>query len=133
MPPESAEVRRWLVKAQHDWSVARKIVHGGGPEYDVAAFHCQQAIEKMLKAFLVSRRTSFEKIHDLGRLLDYCAGCDQELEALRDGVEPMTIFAIAFRYPGPADPSAHDVSQALSVVQRVWSEVAARLNPDEVP
>ena len=49
MPPEQNEVRRWLVKARYDWSVAEKIVARGGEETDVGAFHCQQAVEKMVK------------------------------------------------------------------------------------
>ena len=97
MPPEHEEIRRWLLKARHDWSAARKVLTPDCEETDVAAFHCQQAAEKLLKAYLVSRRTEFEKIHDLGRLLDYCARADSEVESLRDAVEPLTLYAVAFR------------------------------------
>jgi HEPN domain-containing protein len=58
MPPEDAEIRRWLVKARHDWSAATKILSPDCQELDVAAFHCQQAVEKTLKAYLVSPHIS---------------------------------------------------------------------------
>ncbi len=133
MQPEQAETRRWLLKARHDWSVAEKIIIAGGDETDVVAFHCQQAVEKMLKAFLVSRRIDFEKVHDLGRLLDHCVAGDSRFESLRDGVEPLTLFAVAFRYPGPADPSDEEVKSALRVVQQVWTFMKPRLAEHVLP
>lgn len=36
----------------------------------VAAFHCQQAAEKYLKAFLTWHGVEFPKTHDIGVLLD---------------------------------------------------------------
>ena len=87
----------------------------------------------MLKAYLVSQRTEFEKIHDLGRLLEYCAQADREFESLRNAVEPLTLYAVAFRYPGPAEPSQKEVEAALEVVDGLWTFVTARLPHEVVP
>jgi len=133
MPPELAEVRRWLTKARHGWSVAKKILTPDCEETDVAAFHCQQAVEKTLKAYLVSRGIEFEKLHDLRRLLDCCVAADQTFDSLRDSVEPLTLYAVAFRYPGPAEPTREEVDAALCVVQDVWNHVSARLPAEAVP
>ena len=133
MPPEQAEIRKWLVKARHDWSVVEKILTPDCQEFDVAAFHCQQAVEKTLKAYLVSREVEFEKVHDLGRLLDHCAGADGEFESLRDAVEPLTLYAVAFRYPGPAEPSRKDVERAMAVVDQVWTFVCKQLPAEVIP
>jgi hypothetical protein len=38
------------------------------PLLDVAAFHCQQAAEKLLKGFLVHASVDFGKMHDLEKL-----------------------------------------------------------------
>ncbi len=132
MQPEDMEVRRWLLKARHDWSAARKILTSDCEETDVASFHCQQAVEKLLKAFLVARGIPFEKMHDLRRLLDYCAAADGAFDELRDDVEPLTLYAIAFRYPGPADPTINEVETAMRVVERVWNFVTERLNDDAI-
>ena len=130
---EDAEVRRWLEKARHDWMVVQRILKDGGPELDVAAFHCQQAVEKVLKAYLISQRRSFEKIHDLRRLLDYCVEREAAFESLRDDVEPLTIYAVAFRYPGPSDPMIEEVIRAERVVAKAWQFIADRLPPHVVP
>ncbi len=133
MPPEREEVRRWLLKAGHDRSAARKLATPDCEETDVAAFHCQQAAEKLLKAYLVWREIEFERIHDLGRILDYCSRSDPEFEKLRDAVEPLTLYAVAFRYPGPAEPTRGDVEAALQVVDQLWAFVTARLPSEVVP
>jgi HEPN domain-containing protein len=127
MQPEQAEIKRWLLKARHDWSAAMKILTPDSDEMDVVAFHFQQAVEKTLKAYLVSRAIDFEKAHDLGRLLDHCIACDERFDLLRDRVEPLTQFAVAFRYPGPADPSPEEVESARRVVEQVWAFVTQRL------
>ncbi len=52
MPHE--EVLEWMEKADEDLEAARRLL-SGEPLTAPAAFHCQQASEKALKAFLVSR------------------------------------------------------------------------------
>jgi HEPN domain-containing protein len=133
MQPEHDEVSRWLQKAQRDWNAARKLFDLDCEEADVVAFHCQQAVEKLLKAFLVYHAVQFEKAHDLGRLLDHCATVDDSFESIRDTVEPLTLYAVAFRHPGPADPTLEEARVALAVVERAWAFVAAHLPAELVP
>lgn len=131
MPPELEEVKRWLEKARRDTSTVEKLLVGDATETDVAAFHAQQAVEKLLKAFLVHRAIEFEKVHDLGKLLEQCAGEDVEFTSLKDEVVPLSIYAVAYRYPGPSDPTKEEVERGLDVVRRVWGFVTQRL-PVEV-
>jgi HEPN domain-containing protein len=133
MPPEAAHVRDWLLKARNDWSAARKLLGGAEAETDVVGFHCQQAVEKLLKAFLLSRSVEFEKIHDLRRLIGQCAAKDSEFNSLREEVRPLTAYAAACRYPGLPSLTAEEAQQALVVVRKVWEFVAKRLPPAAVP
>lgn len=133
MPPKPAEVRRWLDKALNDWSAARRLFAPGARGLDTVGFHCQQAVEKLLKAYLLANDVEFEKTHDLHRLLRQCAACDTAFETFRTTVPPLTLYEIAFRYPGPAEPERGQVAQALAVVDRMWQFVTARLPADEVP
>lgn len=87
----------------------------------------------MLKAFLVDRGAPLERTHDLAWLLDLCITHEPSLEALRDPVKPVSAFAVAFRYPGPAEPTAEQVAGALGVVRQVWDAVTSRLSPAAVP
>ena len=87
----------------------------------------------MLKAYLVLRKIEFEKVHDLGYLLDQCTEADAAFESLRDAVEPLTVFAVTFRYPGPADPTQQDVESAARAVEQVRQFVTQRLPSEVLP
>jgi HEPN domain-containing protein len=127
MPPELAELRRWIQKADHDVQTAEVAVGLSRPVTDTAAFHCQQAVEKLLKAYLFWRDQDFEKIHDVRALALECALFDPAFRAQVDRVAPLTAYAVRFRYPGPNDPTADEVHAALAVVREVRAFVLERL------
>jgi HEPN domain-containing protein len=130
MPPELREVQAWVEKADRDRRTAEAALRQNPPITDTAAFHAQQVIEKLLKAYLVWRCVEFERIHDLEALLDACAASDPEFATLKPAVAPLTAYAVRFRYPGPAEPSVEQVRAALAVVNRVWEFVLSRLPAD---
>jgi len=128
MPPQLPESQRWLTKADNDHAGAIAAMDRHPPVTDVAAFHCQQAVEKMLKAYLVDRAEPFEHTHDLVELLALCAKHDPMFNSLRDEVGPLTPYAVRYRYPGPVDPSEEEVREALLVVDQVRRLVASRIS-----
>ena len=133
MPPDLAEVRRWLEKARGDHEAAVLTLSPMPPIRGVAAFHCQQAVEKTLKAYLAYREHKFEKIHDLEILATACTVHEPRFEELIERVDPLTAYAVRFRYPGPADPTVEEVRAALEVVGEVWAFVLDRLPADVHP
>lgn len=127
MPPEVSEIRRWLEKADHDISTAEVALTLSTPVTDTAGFHCQQAVEKVLKAYLVSKEFEFEKIHDLRTLTIDCARFDEAFKAWIDRLGPLTMYSVRYRYPGPNDPTVEEVRDALKTVREVWDFVSERL------
>jgi HEPN domain-containing protein len=136
MRPEDArraDTRAWLEKAERDLHSARHALTAADPLRDDAAFHCQQAIEKTLKAFLTWHDTPFRKTHSLEELGRQCSGIDRTLLTLVDEAAPLSEYAWSFRYPGPADaPTADEVDQAMDVASRILAEIRSRL-PADVP
>lgn len=126
-----AYAREWLAKAWNDLRSAEALLSLSPPATDTAAFHCQQAVEKALKAFLTHRNEPFEKLHDLTALCRLCAGFDEAFGTLEDDMATLTRYAVQFRYPGEKEPTAEEVRAALGVVQEVWNFVLSRL-PDEL-
>ncbi len=60
----------WFDKGDNDLATA-KIVFSQSPSIrDTVCFHCQQAVEKYLKGYLVYLGISFRLTHDLGYLVD---------------------------------------------------------------
>ena len=56
-------VRDWLAKADADLAVAERLLPDGGAHAWAVAFHCQQAAEKFLKAYLSWWQIEFPKTH----------------------------------------------------------------------
>ncbi len=64
--------RKWIEKAEKDFLVAQREVKEAQPVFDAVCFHCQQCVEKYLKALLQEKEIYFEKTHDIGVLMDKC-------------------------------------------------------------
>lgn len=93
--------REWIEKAEGDWATAgRELRARKSPNYDAACFHAQQCAEKYLKALLQERGAPFGKTHNLVALLTRIVEGSLSLEDLRSSLEPLVVYAAAFRYPG---------------------------------
>ena len=113
-----AWVAAWMQKASHDLETAERALHGGHPITDTAAYHCHQAAEKALKAFLASRFEPLLKTHDLMDLLTRCAAADARFADWADRIAELAAFGTVLRCPSvDADASVGDVTQALQTAR----------------
>lgn len=87
-------------KAEGDYRVAELLAGGSEPFHDQLCFHCQQAVEKYLKALLEERGQHIPKTHDLDDLLRLLKPFYPTLRPLRRGLLFLTDFAVDTRYPG---------------------------------
>ena len=95
-------------------------------------FHCQQAVEKALKAFLTWHDCRFRKTHDLVEIGGQCVALDPTLEPLLRRAAPLTEYAWKYRYPGEVpEPTQAEAEDALALTQEVIDAVLVRL-PAEV-
>jgi HEPN domain-containing protein len=97
--PANDIILAWLLKAAHDLETA-KVVASHLPDFDdTIAFHCQQAIEKSLKGYLVHLDIEFKPVHDLSYLLNLIGTRDDSFEEYYDKVDKVSRFAVQIRYP----------------------------------
>ena len=116
------EVREWLTKAEKDLLSARILLEHEPPVLETACFHCQQTVEKALKAFLVRKAVPFEKVHSLTYLLDLCEMQEPGFASLRDKAENLAPYAVEVRYPGePMEISPEEAQEALATAETVWN------------
>ena len=66
---------------------------------ELMCFHCQQAAEKYLKAYLLSNDSEPPKIHDLLRLNRMCMEYDERFLQLEKLCGFLTLYGIQPRYP----------------------------------
>ncbi len=124
MTPTPDEVIEWLTKANSDLTAAEILIDHEPPVLDAACFHCQQAVEKSLKAFLVWQAVAFEKIHSLTYLMDLCQSKEPGFGSLREQAEALTPYAVEVRYPGELlDVDRQEAADALESAQTIWKYV----------
>ena len=132
--PRRADTRGWLRKAALDLRGAEIDPAATPPLTGDAAFHCQQAAEKALKALLAWHDVAFRKTHDLAEIGQQCVTLDATLEPVCRRAERLTAFAWIFRYPGDADePPGEEVVEALGWDREVYGAVVVRLPADVRP
>jgi len=126
-PVRAADTRAWLEKSAMDLRSAGADLGVTPPIVGDALFHCQQAIEKALKAFLTWHDEPFRKTHDLGELGKQCVSLDDTLEAVLRRAAPLTEYAWKYRYPGDVDaPSADTAHEAVALAREIVQQVSSR-------
>jgi HEPN domain-containing protein len=107
-PDQSAKL---LALATEDLAVAR-LIDREGLSPVALGFHCQQAVEKALKAVLGAREGTFPFTHDLEALIELCERAGLELPADVRATEQLSPYAGATRY-GLGDPSTVASADAI--------------------
>ena len=89
----------WINKADHDLGSA-KIIFKHIPNYfDTIAFHCQQAVEKYIKASLIYFEIEFQKSHDLIYFLELLSIKIEIIQDLFDKAIILNRYSVEIRYP----------------------------------
>ncbi len=131
-------VRQWLRKAAADLAAARHLMSGDVDLLASAAFHAQQAAEKVLKAVLTWHQCEVPKTHDLALLVDHIAARDPELGARVRRSVALTPYGVAARHPGDfPEPASAEVQAAVDlageILRAVLDSLPAEVRPPEGP
>ena len=93
------ETLEWIQKAEGDFaSATREVRARKNRNEDSACFHCQQCIEKYLKALLVYENIDFIKTHSLKTLMDQIHP-NIRPDLSTEEQEIITNYAVFTRYP----------------------------------
>ena len=129
-PEKAATVRGWLNKAANDLRGARIDLEASPPFIEDALFHCQQAAEKSLKAFLTAHDKPFKRTHDLDELGRACLELDTTLSENIRPATTLTVFAWEFRYPGDTQvPSMAETREYVATADALHAAIIHRLPP----
>lgn len=125
---KSQEVQAWLAKADNDLRGVAVDLAADPPLVEDALFHCQQAAEKAMKAFLTAHDTSFRKTHDLDELASACEQIDASLKDALNPARDLTVFAWEFRYPGSGEaPPEAEAHHSLILARSAVDAIRERL------
>ena len=125
-------VERWLRVAERDRRIALAAMTSVPPLHDGAAFHCQQAIEKLLKGFLTLAGKRGGKTHSLEQLGALAQQSFPDIAELVAAAHDWTKWSWVYRYPDeapPPEPDEAEIRAALEIIARL----AARLREKQPP
>ena len=119
---ESRYPQDWFDVAQEDVRrVAKRLAEG---DVDDAAFRLQQAIEKYLKGYLLSKGWTLRRIHDLEELLNDAERYNPRLERYRALCQRVAGYYVVERYPMFEEgPSLAEVRDAYAQAKRFVREL----------
>jgi len=107
-------VRQWIELADKDLALAEHTVKTMRPiPYEIVCFHCQQFVEKYLKAFLVSKGQEPPYMHDLVRLASLCGAENPVFSEIKQACIALTEYGIKPRYPSNMQINEDDMRRAL--------------------
>jgi len=117
-PEESRYPQDWKRIADKDLDRADRMLADNDAE--AAAFYVQQALEKYLKAFLLSKGWALRRIHDLEVLLNDALPHDSSLHEFRTLCQRATGYYFVERYPfsAPTGLTSEKVAQSLAEAKR---------------
>ena len=93
------KAKQWIIKGDHDLGTA-KVTYLHIPEYlDTVTFHCQQAVEKYLKSYLIFKSIPFRFVHDLIYLLELIVPIDPDFEKYFDTISELQSYAVEVKIP----------------------------------
>lgn len=114
----------WFAKGGSDLEAAGTLVGSGN--LGVAAFHIQQAIEKYLKGYLLSKGWKLRRIHDLEKLLDEAVLRRPGLEKFRSLCQVAAEYYIEERYPSlvSSELNSRELKEAIEETVKFMAEIA---------
>jgi HEPN domain-containing protein len=129
-------VRDWLTRASHDLRSSRALASLDEPLLDTAIYHCQQAAEKAVKAWLQSNDDPFPRTHDIEDLVERASSVNPDFRKFARAASVLTPYVSAFRYPGGFDdpmPTRTEFDEALQYAQEIYDFVLNQLPAEARP
>ena len=124
---ESLYPADWLEKGNKD--LRRVEVLLADSDTEGAGFHLQQAAEKNLKAYLISRGWKLSRIHDLPNLLNHAVDYDPDFEQFRTICERVTEYYTPERYPFLEEipPTEDEIRKGLAKIQEMTAKIVREI------
>ncbi|MCL4498274.1 MAG: HEPN domain-containing protein [Deltaproteobacteria bacterium] len=118
-----------LKKAENDLKDAKILYNSNEASAEGICFHCQQAVEKFLKTYLVYNNKEINKTHDISELLQACKNIDNAFSELeRLNIDDITNYAVIVRYDDIIEPSKKDAEEAIAIAEYVKLFALKKIN-----
>ncbi|MHB0946371.1 MAG: HEPN domain-containing protein [Sedimentisphaerales bacterium] len=117
--PLKDDIKQWLVVAESDFRAYTILAGEDVPPAIAVCFHCQQYVEKLLKAVLTLNGIESPKTHDLRSLGISVCQYVADMKALIDKADELTIYGVETRYPAAVEISDTEMKQAVEIATEI--------------
>ncbi|MBU1366470.1 MAG: HEPN domain-containing protein [Candidatus Omnitrophica bacterium] len=118
----------WFEFAREDLRIAE--IAFNEKIYNQTCFHAQQAAEKFLKGYLLTKSKEVPKIHFLDELLNLCVQINKDFANLSEACSKLDDYYIPTRYPDALPgmlpeglPGEKDADEAVSLAKEIMQFV----------
>ena len=123
-------VAEWLEIANADLDVAQYLfarpVH---KQLEIICYHCQQSVEKSLKAFLCANDVEIPKVHAVSVICHQCSDINPAFSDFIKTCEILEVYATQTRYPSRIELDEPIAKQALTQALAIYNFVSELLKP----
>lgn len=130
MPDDALDaVRQWRAKAESDWNTVEILLASDRCPPDAVCFHCQQFVEKLLKALLTQYGVEAPRTHDLRRLIQVLQPFAAEISQFEDRCDDLTVHGVQSRYPDDwVEITSSEMTQAVALSREIGDALKNFLN-----
>ena len=116
-------VKEWFDIASEDIQVAAHLFKTMHPKpLEIICYHCQQAVEKVLKGFLTDKGIEPPYIHDLEQLRLKCVEYDNSFSdaIIQKVCKKLSEYTVSARYPDRPEIEETDAVFALEETDKMY-------------
>jgi len=122
-------VNEWLQIAYEDYSAAIHLFETMHPKpLEIVCYHCQQSVEKSLKAYLCAKNSDIPKTHELSMLCQLCAESDRKFEGFFDACNEIELYATRTRYPNRIEIDEPCTARTLRQALGIYNFISERIS-----
>lgn len=124
---DSVRFKDWYNKASKDFNAAKILFEHEG-DYSLVAFHCQQAIEKTLKGYILENTHKLVDGHSLVYLCRQVNNFDTNIRSFLKDCAYVNQFYIETRYPAdlPSELDKEDAGECIDIADKLINYIINR-------
>ena len=121
------DINEWIRIAEQDYESAMKLSGFHPAPLEVICYLCQQAVEKILKAYVIAKENKLTKTHDLKLLIEKCVQFSPDFDRFEKICSSLLLYSTLTRYPPVLDLAEHDMKQALKNADKILEFTKSKL------
>lgn len=124
-------VKTWLDVGRNDMAAVEQLTTHHPLMLEIVCFHCQQAAEKFLKAYLLARTDEQPpRMHELSSLCGQCAEFEPAFLSIERECVRLNPYGVVVRYPHEIPLEEADMRQAVQDMYTVTQFIQRQLSQE---